>query len=221
MKKYLFIFFAILCLSCQKYDDTEVKGLISSLEYRLQAAETALKASASKAYVVSVKNNGDSYLITFSNGTSATYSSGADGKTGSDGKDGIEGPAGKDGNDGPDGKDGKVLVNYVDDYDNYMIFFFEDGSRIMVPKVNYISVSLTKQHSGDDTCIEYAYKVTSFISPVTIEVLCSEWLKAVVSGSSDMEGTLIVSSITGQTPSGYVWFIASNEVNVSTNKLEI
>lgn len=203
MNKCVYILCAILCLSCQKYDDTEVKDLISSLEYRLQAAETALNASASNAYVVSVKKNGYSYQITFSNGTSATYSSGADGK------------------DGPDGKDGKLLVNFVDDYDNYMIFYFEDGSQIMVPKANYISVSLTKQQSKDGTSVEYAYKVTSFFFPVTIETLCNNDLKTVISSSSDMEGTLIISSITGQIPSGHVWFIVSNEVNVSMNKLEL
>ena len=127
MKRRVLLFFAgILLLSvplffyaCQKYDDSEIRSQLGSLERRISQLESQcsqlntnlssltgiVEAMRNNDYITSVTPVTEDgveigYKITFAKSGSVTVYHGKDGKDGADGKNGVNGKDGKDGKDG-------------------------------------------------------------------------------------------------------------------------
>ena len=133
MKKLLLLAsVALLICGCSKeYDDSKLNGRIDSLEQRLSAMETVMRAYENNLFIQSVQAIDDGYIITFSDGSKATITNGKNGQNGTDGKDGKDGV---DGTNGKDGADGDSMFSNVDTSDpNYVVFTLSDGSQIKLP----------------------------------------------------------------------------------------
>jgi hypothetical protein len=110
-------------IGCAKQSDlNEVNNRLDGIENRVGVLEDAVKqlnekdipslqslvrAIQNNITVTSVVETENGYVLTFSDGTTATLRNGKDGNNGRDGVDGVDGIDGKDGKDGVDGKDGK------------------------------------------------------------------------------------------------------------------
>lgn len=121
MKTVNFIFAAFaaaaLAVSCQKYDDTEIKNRLDKAESdileikskitNLDDAMKALKAIVEKNYsVVSYQKTGDGYVLTLTNGQTIELLNGAKGDKGDKGDTGAQGPQGATGAQGEKGEQG-------------------------------------------------------------------------------------------------------------------
>ena len=114
---------ALAVIGCAKQSDlNQVNNRLDGIENRVGVLEDAVKqlnekdipelqglvrAIQNNITVASVVETENGYLITFTDGTTATLRNGKDGTNGRDGIDGVDGVDGKDGKDGQDGKDGK------------------------------------------------------------------------------------------------------------------
>ena len=128
MRKSVKSFFAVTLaalavIGCAKQSDlNEVNNRLDGIENRVGVLEDAVKqlnekdipslqslvrAIQNNITVTSVVETENGYVLTFSDGTTATLRNGKDGNNGRDGVDGVDGIDGKDGKDGVDGKDGK------------------------------------------------------------------------------------------------------------------
>lgn len=105
-----------LCLisSCDKYDDSAVRGKIDDIELRVDVIENQMKtansgisalyelldAQKNELSIVRVEETSDGWLVVMSDGSRIPLyngKDGADGKDGSNGKDGVNGRDGRDG----------------------------------------------------------------------------------------------------------------------------
>lgn len=154
----LLVLLMISAVAC-KYDDAELWDKVNSLDDRVTSIEDKLKAMNSdisalqalanalqnKVYVESVEYKDDGYVITFTDGTTATISNG---KNGEDGKDGV---------DGKDGKDAPVIG--IDEYEgkyywtqtvNAVTSWLNDaeGNKIPVTGADAITPQMKVDESG-------------------------------------------------------------------------
>lgn len=201
----------LLCFGCNdKYDDTELRNSINSLEQRISAMETVMKAYKGNLFIQSVEGTENGYTIIFSDGSQATIvngkdgvdgkpgvdgidgNSGADGKNGvdgkpgidgTDGKDGVDGKPGTDGKDGIDGVNGETLIESIIIGEEEVTFRLTDGRTFSIPL--YSSLSIT--FGGKDTLVvaanstcDIAYTVRSVTNQAVVEVASSADLKAKV-----------------------------------------
>ena len=89
MKKLLLVVATLLCFAgCTQYDDTELRDSISELDKRLSAVEKVQNAYKNNLFITSIVQIENGYTITFSDGSTATITNGADGKDGVNGTDG-------------------------------------------------------------------------------------------------------------------------------------
>ena len=113
---------ALAVIGCAKQSELDkVSSRLDGIENRVGVLEEAVKQLNEKdipglqALVRAIQDNitvtavvetESGYVISFSDGTTATLRNGKDGQNGRDGVDGIDGVDGVDGTDGTDGKDG-------------------------------------------------------------------------------------------------------------------
>ena len=78
MRKFLtFLFVALSVVACNnEYDDSAVWNSINALEQKTQAMESLLNAQKNKLTIRSVKTLANGYIITFSDGSTATITNG-------------------------------------------------------------------------------------------------------------------------------------------------
>lgn len=115
MKKIFYLIFAALLstsiVSCQ-YDDDKVWDAINELKSDMDALEKILAAQQNKLTISSVTSTENGYVITFSDGTTATISN------------------------GKDGKDGDEVFKDVDVSSNcFVIFTLSDDTKVTIPRV--------------------------------------------------------------------------------------
>lgn len=65
--------------SCSKYDDSELRQKIDALEERVTSIEALLKASANKLTIVSIEENENGTIITFSDNSKVTINNATEG----------------------------------------------------------------------------------------------------------------------------------------------
>ncbi len=118
---------ALAVIGCAKQSELDkVSSRLDGIENRVGVLEEAVKQLNEKdipglqALVRAIQDNitvtavvetESGYVISFSDGTTATLRNGKDGQNGRDGVDGIDGINGTNGTDGKDGKDGKDGVD--------------------------------------------------------------------------------------------------------------
>ncbi len=119
-------FFALVASGCvNRAEMDDLTNRVDGIDSRLSALEAAVKelneteipglknlvsALQNNVTVSSVVETDNGFVITFSDGTSATLRNGKDGKDGEDGADGRDGKDGADGTNGTDGEDGQTPV---------------------------------------------------------------------------------------------------------------
>ena len=118
---------ALAVIGCAKQSELDnVNSRLDGIENRVSVLEEAVKQLNEKdipglqALVRAIQDNitvtavvetENGYVISFSDGTTATLRNGKDGQNGRDGVDGVDGVNGTNGTDGKDGKDGKDGVD--------------------------------------------------------------------------------------------------------------
>ena len=131
MRKSVKSIFAVACaalavIGCAKQSELDkVSSRLDGIENRVSVLEEAVKQLNEKdipglqALVRAIQDNitvtavvetESGYVISFSDGTTATLRNGKDGQNGRDGVDGIDGINGTNGKDGKDGVDGQTPV---------------------------------------------------------------------------------------------------------------
>jgi hypothetical protein len=211
---------AALAVACSTpYDDTELWNSVDELEQRMSAVESVLRAYNNNLFIETVTENTDGYVITFSDGSSATITNGKDGQDGADGKDGKDGidgqdgedgkdgidgqdgEDGQDGNDGEDGKDGQdgddgdTLIESIEIGAEEVTFTLTDGRTFSIP----IGAPLDIEFDAADLVVmspsstrNIGYTITSVTTPVVVEVNSSADIKAKVipNGESSLIGEI-------------------------------
>ena len=164
----LLVLSVFLFSSCHK----EIWNEIDSLKEKVAALQTAQNAFENHLYVTSVANNGESYTIVFSDGTSVSI---------------------KNGKDGTNGKDGDTVIASITVNESGVVFNLSDGTSFTVPLYAAISIQFDSNNAGavPNSTMNVAYTVTSNISPITVEVLSSSDIQAkVIPGADEKKGTI-------------------------------
>ena len=191
---------ALLLSACSKaYDDSSVWDSIHSLEARMDAMEIVMRAYENKLFIDSVEptSDGEGYVITFSDGSSATITNGrdgqdgapgADGQDGQDGQDGAPGADGQDGQDGAPGADGETLIDSITIGENEVTFLLTDGRSFSIPLHAALSITFDRQdllvmEAGEQRTIHFT--VESYLPDVEIEALSSADLRVRVVRDSE------------------------------------
>ena len=146
---------ALLVCACDKYDDTSLRNELSGLESRVANLEDLcsklntniasiqtlfenINAKIAIERVISL-DNGEGYLITFSNGSSITIYNGLDGATG---------PKGNKGDKGDQGEPGEAPVIGVGTEDG-VLYWTINGDWLLDDEGNKIPVVGPKGDKGD------------------------------------------------------------------------
>lgn len=166
MKNHLHIFFLLFFLvfvsGCNKYNDSEVWNSIHSLEERMSAMETVMNAYKNNILIKSVQPIENGYIITFSDGSTATILNGVDGE---------------------DGKDGDTYIQTITIGENEVTFILSNGQTFSIALYNALSLEFDTEDLllmlGNQTR-QIGYKVTSAIEDIDIEVISSADIKAKV-----------------------------------------
>lgn len=173
MKRIFFLFTTLLLVGLggcsQEYDDSEVWDSIHALEVRMKAAEAVLRAYENNLMIASVVEIENGYLITFTDGSTATI---------------INGRDGDDGSDGSDGSDGDALLDYIVVNENSVTFALTDGRIFEI----MLQETLSIEFDSDDLLLMLAqqerhinYTVTSSsLDDVSVEVIASSDIQAYV-----------------------------------------
>ena len=222
MKK-LFLMMAsallLLAVGCSKYDDSELNGRIDSLEQRLSALETVMRAYENNLFIKSVQQIDNGYVITFSDGSTATITNGKDGQNGKDGADGKDGTNGKDGKDGTDGqngsdgkngadgkdgadgkngadgKDGETLIQNIVISDDEVTFILTDGRTFSIPMYSALNIIFNNNDMVamlPNTTRDLRYTIESELPDITVEVVSSADIKAIVVQDDNTNKTGVV-----------------------------
>ncbi len=207
MKRIYYLFATLLLVvlgNCSKeYDDTEVWDSIHALEERMKAVETVLKAYENNLMISSVVEIEDGYVITFTDGSTATIKDGqdgTDGKDGAPGKDGQDGADGKDGapgKDGQDGADGDTYIANISISESEVTFYLTDGTTFSIPLYSALSIAF----ESDDLVImqvnstrEIRYTVKSAFPDIKVEAVSSTDIKAKVIPETNSAGIIQIST---------------------------
>ena len=179
----------VLAAGCSKeFDDSALNDRIDSLEKRMSALETVMNAYKNNLFIKSVQKTDNGYVITFSDGSTATIANGKDGKDGVDGKNGADG---KDGVDGKDGLDGDTLIDYIVIGENKVTFVLTDGRQFSIALYSALSIEFNEADLVvmiPNQTRQIGYSITSLIEDVDIEVLSSADIKAkVVPAENDIK----------------------------------
>ena len=194
MKKVLFLFLiltgAFVSGCTEEFDDTSILNSIKSLEKRMDAMDAVLSAYKNSLFITDVKEVTDGYVITFSDGSTASVYHGKDGEDGKDGKDGEDGKDGKDGADGADGEDGAdgadgvggdPLIESIEIGDDGILFILTDGASFTIPYFASLDIVFDEDDLGKLEGLstrDIDYVVESQIKTVSVEVFSSADIKA-------------------------------------------
>lgn len=212
MKKFFTILTSaalLFTIGCsEEFDDSEVWDSIHSLEERLSAMETVMKAYEEKLFIESVDEITNGYIITFSDGSKATITNGADGKPGEDGKPGA---------DGKPGEDGDTLIDSIVIGENDVTFNLTDGRSFSIPLHSALSITFDSEDlvvMQANSTRDIRYTIQSLIPDVDIETVSSADIKA--KAVPDEEGALSgsIKLTTGETIDEYskvVVFVSNGE----------
>ena len=178
MKK-LFILLAVAAMGFMagcgdEYDDSALSGRIDSLEQRLSALETVMRAYESNLFILSVQESEEGYVINFSDGSVAIITNGKEGEKGERGETLIERIA--------VGTDEVTFV--LTDGRIFSIALYADLS-IVFDEGDLLSMPLNSSR-------EIHYTVTSSLPDVEIEVLASADIRAKVVPATATEGVIEV-----------------------------
>ncbi len=163
MKKLLILLFVLAAAftSCDKYDDSDLKSKVESLESRVSALEKIQEAYKNKLTIDAIQPTDNGYIIVFSDKSTVTITNGKDGK---------------------DGKDGDTFITSIEIGDLAITFKLSDGSSFEIPRTVQLAISL----KCDDEIMMPAnstrdinYEVTAD-TDVEIEVITSADLDAKV-----------------------------------------
>lgn len=163
----------LLCLaalaafqSCKKYDDTEIRSDIESLEGRVSALEAwqasvnsdittlqnLISALQNRDYITGVTpltEDGEQVGYTISFGTADPITV-RNGKDGADGQDGANGKDGADGKNGADGQDGTTPVISVKMDSDSLYYWTVDGEFLTNADGEKMPVSGSAGKDGED-----------------------------------------------------------------------
>lgn len=187
----------LLTTGCsEKFDDSKVWDSIHSLEERLSAMEIVLKAYENKLFIESVDEITNGYIITFSDGSKATITNGADGKP---------------------GEDGDTLIDSIVIGENDVTFNLTDGRSFSIPLHSALSITFDSEDlvvMQANSTRDIRYTIQSLIPDVDIEVVSSADIKA--KALPDEEGSLSgsIKLTTGPIIDEYskvVVFVSNNE----------
>ncbi len=213
MKKLLILFAAAaisLVAGCSKeYDDTNVWNSINSLEQRLSAMETVMNAYKNNLFIKSVQKTGNGYVITFSDGSTATIANGIDGAKGDKGDQGDKGDKGEP------GTNGDTLIDHIVIGENEVTFVLTDGRTFSIALYSALSIEFDEADlvvMSPNSTREIHYTVKSLIPDVVVETISSADIKAKVVTTSATTGVIKVK--TGATIDEYskvVVFVSNGE----------
>ena len=225
MKKLLLLAsLALLVCGCAKeYNDSALNSRIDSLEQRLSAVETVLRAYEKNLTIQSVEKTADGYVIIFSDGSKATITNGVDGRdgangkdgqngadgkdgangkdgeNGADGKDGVDGKDGKDGVDGRDGKDGETLIDYITITESGVLFRLTDGREFFIPFYKEFEFAISFDTTDvaileGGQSVAISYSITGATDNTVVKALSQDGWKAQVNAMSKSSGTITVTA---------------------------
>ncbi len=183
LRFYLIAAVVMLFAACSKeFDDTEVWNSIHSLEQRMSAMETVMKAYENRLYIKSVNQIEGGYVITFSDGSTATIANGKDGE---------------DGKDGANGKDGDTYIASILIGENEVTFVLTDGKSFSIPLYSTLSITFDTEDlvvMEANATREVHYTVESILTDIAIEVLTSTDIKAKVTPATSTEGVIEIAT---------------------------
>ena len=171
MRKFLtFLFVVLSVVACNnEYDDSAVWNSINALEQKTQAMESLLNAQKNKLTIRSVKTLANGYIITFSDGSTATITNGEDGAA------------------------GDTFISSIDIAENYVTFKLTDGNVIIIPLYSALEVEFDEAESVavlPNQSYSIAYTIKSPIDDVKIEVVSSADIKAKVVANDAKNGVI-------------------------------
>lgn len=197
MKKILFGMIAaataLVCVSCHSSLNERMDALedrMAALEEKVQlnvdAIARLVAASESAVTINSVEKKDDTYVIHFSDGTTAVLTNGKDGKDGADGKDGQNGA---DGKDGQNGKDGQTPVIGVKEVDGVLcwtvngVLLTNNGKPVPVTGQDGVTPSFKVEdgkwfisYDGGSSWNEIGDAVTVVSPAISVEETDAEWI---------------------------------------------
>lgn len=161
MKKLLYLFAlvaAVFFVGCtEKFDDTQIWDSIHSLESRVNATETVLKACQNQLFISSVTEITGGYVIVFSDGSKATIV------------------------DGEDGQNGETLIKSVEVGESEVTFTLTDGSKFAIQLYNALDLIITSDPVvSPGVATRVGYEVKSNLKDITVEVLSSDNIRTKV-----------------------------------------
>ncbi len=167
MKKLLPLLLAAAfsLVGCDSYDDSAVWDSISSIEKRLSAVETVVKAYENNLFIESVTETDNGYLIVFSDGSKAEIADGKDGKPGSD------------------GKGGDTFIENIELGDDSVTFTLTDGRTFSIPLHSALSIAFDSEDlvvMSPNSIRNIGYSIDNPSGEIKIEVISSADIKAKV-----------------------------------------
>ena len=200
MKKFFILFAAAAAAICfvagcsKEFDDSALNNRIDSLEKRMSALETVMNAYKNNLSIKSVQKTDNGYVITFSDGSTATIANGKDGK---------------------DGLDGDTLIDYIVIGENEVTFVLTDGRTFSIALYSALSIEFDEEDlvvMSPNSMRDIHYTVKSLIPDVVVETVSSADIKAKVVTASATTGAIEIK--TGATIDEYskvVVFVSNGE----------
>ncbi len=189
---------AALAVSCT-YDDSAIKQEIEdqgkeieALKQRVSALEAVQKAHDGDLFITGVTTLENGYIITFSDGSSATIYN------------------------GEAGKDGEEWISGVELGETTVLFHLSSGADITIPLLYALSVAFDSDSNitmkiGDTK--DVGYTITSYTDEVFVESVSSSDLKTIVLPSSAKEGVIRIKSERNTDEYSKVVVLISNQGN--------
>lgn len=159
------------------YDDSELRKSINSLEQRVAALETVMKAYENNLFIKTVETTQDGYIITFSDGSKATI---------------INGKGSAD-NDG-------THIESITIGENEVTFVLSDGQSFSIPLYSALSIAFEADDlvvMAPDATRDLRYTIRSVSPAIEIEAIGSGDIRAKVVRDEKSDLTGVVRITTG------------------------
>ena len=165
---------------CSPFDETGLEERLDEIEQRLEATETVLAAYKNNLFVREVKELENGYVISFSDGSTATVS-------------GVY-----------DGQDDDPLIERIQVGASEVSFYLSDGTSFSIPLLSELSIifeesDLVVMDTGSEKNIHYT--VEGGLGDISVEAIPSSDIMARVVPNDD--GTGVINVRTGDSISEY------------------
>lgn len=177
LHSFLVLAFLASAACSDAYDDGELRKSINSLEQRVAALETVVKAYENNLFIKTVETTQDGYVITFSDGSKATI---------------INGKGSAD-NDG-------THIKSITIGENEVTFVLSDGRSFSIPLYSALSIAFEADDlvvMAPDAIRDLRYTIRSVSPAIEIEAIGSGDIRAKVVRDEKSDLTGVVRITTG------------------------